>query len=875
MNCRNRYSRAALLFSTALCLSSVYVVNAQEAEPEEDAQTEERQLETVVIRGQFIPEPQRNTAQVATFLSAEDLARQGDSNAALALTRLSGISIVGERFAFIRGLGDRYSSALLNGSPLPSPEPLRRTVPLDLFPSNILDGASVQKTFSANYPGEFGGGLIDLKTLRQPREDFLEFKLGIGGNTVTTFQDGIFVSGSDLDVLGFDDGLRDIPDPLAAALASGQSINSFSPGQVEVIGESLTNSPLTVIQQGNLSPNFDGSITAAKQLNLGAVEVGFVGAVGFDAGWETQEATRQFVGGDVLGNDFDTFETSYNTTLNALGSTTFNWAEDQEVQLTTLYVHDTSKQAQIDTGIDFNAQGSTGQIFDEFSGFYERQLIFGQLRGEHGIAENLTFGWRGAIAQSTRDAPYERFLRRFINDDGVPAYLVANSASIRFSELTDDIYSVGSELEYVFDYGNLPRTTLTTGFDFSATDRLYEFLGLRFAGGNSLPEDVQIARPDFLFSPDNIDPNRFVLQEVTTPNDSYEGALDVYAAFTELDVEVTSFLRATLGLRYEDAEQTVNTFNRFGQQGAETVNISNDYFLPAISLTWNFADDLQLRLAYSETVARPQFRELALSQYFDPESERSYRGNNGLIDSNLTSYDARIEYYLGRNQFVTLAGFYKDIENPIEEVQFETSTFVFETTFLNSPKAELLGGEFEYRTRFDLPSIGVPYFKNKEGLFSVNYTYTSSEVQAEAGQFIFDPISRGPRDATLFGIDGSDLVGTPEHIVNLQAGWESDVEQFTVLLGWVDDRILQRGIESGSGGNTLPNIIDSPGVQLDIVYNRDFTLIGQDLKLGLSARNLLDTRHEEFQISGSGLGRTEFNTYDRGVSFSASLTAKF
>ena len=140
-------------------------------EPEPEA--EERTLQTVVVRGVFIPEPQRQTSQVASFLSAEDRTRQGDANAALALTRLSGLSVVDGQFAYVRGLGDRYSVALLNGAPLPSPEPLRRTVPLDLFPSSMLDGAAVQKTFSANYPGEFGGGLIDLKTVRQPAEDFL------------------------------------------------------------------------------------------------------------------------------------------------------------------------------------------------------------------------------------------------------------------------------------------------------------------------------------------------------------------------------------------------------------------------------------------------------------------------------------------------------------------------------------------------------------------------------------------------------------------------------------------------------------------------------------------------------------------------------
>ena len=143
---RHQLLKGTLLFGTALALANHIPAVAQEAPSEQEETAEEaRELETVVVRGEYIPAPQRETSQVASFLAPEDLARQGDSNAALALTRLSGLSIVSDKFAYVRGLGDRYSAALLNGSPLPSPEPLRRTVPLDLFPSNALDGATVQK----------------------------------------------------------------------------------------------------------------------------------------------------------------------------------------------------------------------------------------------------------------------------------------------------------------------------------------------------------------------------------------------------------------------------------------------------------------------------------------------------------------------------------------------------------------------------------------------------------------------------------------------------------------------------------------------------------------------------------------------------------
>src|SRR3990167_1807394 len=158
-----------LLATTALVAPQAAF--AQQPPAAEAAQSTE--VEEIVVLGANIPEPMRETSEVATFLSGEDLKRAGDDTAGEALTRLSGLSLSGGRFVYVRGLGERYSSALLNGSPLPSPEPLQRVVPLDLFPSNVLAGVTVQKTYSVNYPGEFGGGVINLRTLSIPNEPFL------------------------------------------------------------------------------------------------------------------------------------------------------------------------------------------------------------------------------------------------------------------------------------------------------------------------------------------------------------------------------------------------------------------------------------------------------------------------------------------------------------------------------------------------------------------------------------------------------------------------------------------------------------------------------------------------------------------------------
>jgi outer membrane receptor protein involved in Fe transport len=861
-------------FGGALLASTMFLAPSAAMAQQADAAADTSESDTIVVRGQFIPEPQRQTAQVASFVTNEDLQRSGDSSAAIALTRVSGLSIVGGRFAYVRGLGDRYSSALLNGSPLPSPEPLRRTVPLDLFPSGVLDRIAVQKTYSANYQGEFGGGLIDLRTLRRPIDNFANISASFSYNTETTHEQGIFHYGSDEDWTGYDSGVRRLPSGLRNLIVTGQTLSSQDPDLVEQIGESLTNTPVTVIQSGRLHPNSSFSFDAGRAFSLGDWEVGVIAAGGYSQGWETQRATRQFVQGDVLGNNFSTLESTLNIQTNALGSVSFDNG-DHLIQATGFYVHSTTKESQIDTGVDFNAPGQTGQIHDESTGWYERNLVMGQLAGEHLIGD-FEINWRGSVSQATRDAPYERTLRRFPDaTTGVPSYDVANNYAIRFSDLTDDLANIGVDIQRTFDMAGGRELVLMAGVDSSRTDREYNFYAYRFAGGNSLPDDVKVARPDFLFGPDNIDPNRFVLTEITTPNDSYSASLDVDAVYLQADFDVTNFIRATLGARYEEGTQSVQTFDRFGNLGAGAVGLSEEYLLPALTITWNFADDLQLRAGYSETIARPQFRELALSSFFDPESERLYRGNSGLVDSTIQNFDARLEYYMGRDQFITGAVFYKRLENPIEEVQFSTSTFVFETTFINSPEAVVQGAELEFRRYFNIPvnsGYFEPFFSDRDFRVSVNYTYTDSEVQAGANDTVFDPITRTQRAASLFNLDGSVLQGTPENIVNAQIGWESDVEQLTLLLNWVDERVLQRGLSQP--GAELPDVLEDPGFQLDLSYSRDFDLFEQPVTFGLNARNLLNEDHVEFQRNAT-IGVTDFNTYERGTTVSMSLTAHF
>ncbi|MCF8504934.1 MAG: TonB-dependent receptor [Caulobacter sp.] len=860
-----------LLATTAL--TAPQVAFAQATPPAEVATPTE--VDEIVVLGANIPEPMRETSEVATFLSVEDLKRQGDDTAAEALTRLTGVSLVGGRFVYVRGLGERYSSAQLNGSPLPSPEPLQRVVPLDLFPSNILAGATVQKTYSPNYSGEFGGGVIDLRTLTVPNEPFFTMSMSVGGNTETTFKEGITYYGAETDPFGYDDGTRDVPGPLKDAIATGLRVTNgnFTDDELTYIGSSFVNAPLNLIQHNNAIPgNFSADISGGQSFDLGWGTLGLIGVAGFDNGWRSRFGTQQdgFVAAGVISpvTNYTFRSTQNDVVINSLvgvgldlGEHIFSW--------TTLYIHATSKEARIREGVDDLAGA---EVRDDYTEWFERELISTQLTGEHDF-DQLELDWRGAYAETSRNAPYEKSIRYRL----VAGEYLHNASQeqnyTRFGEVEETVGSFGGDARYTFSLSDARDVVVSGGFAYSDTNRSATQREFRLLALNvSLPIEVQRQRVDYLLADYNIGPNGLVLRETTGADGAaaYDANLEVKAVYGQVDAEIIPLLRVAVGARYEDATQSVTPFSLFAGDPTPFAPAprENQYWLPAATLTWNFYEDMQLRLGISQTIARPQFRELAPLSYVDPDTDRLFIGNPNLVDSKLLNLDARYEWYFDRDQYVTVGLFYKDIENPTEAIVNDIGGSV-QTTYLNAPRAVLFGAEFDVKTYFELfPET--PWFSSKRWLFSANYTYSKSELRVETGDVVYPlTIDGSSRPALDFVSDGQAMQGQSEHLANVQFGYadEEAGAQATLLFTYASDRISTRG-RSG-----FPDLVQSPGMIVDFTYRRDFMAMDREFTFGFEARNLLEEDSEEFQELGGG--RIENNSYELGRSFSISLSARF
>lgn len=864
------HTLSGLLLATT-ALAAPHVALAQTAEAE---QPEVTSVEEIVVLGRYIPEPMRATSEISAFVTAEDLQRTGDSSAADALVRVAGLTVAENRFVYVRGLGERYSAARLNGSPLPSPEPLQRVVPLDLFPASILRSVAVQKTYSPNYPGEFGGGIIDLYTIATPDEPFFNFGVSMGGNTETTFQDGLIYYGSRTDFTGFDDGTRDVPGRLRAAMATGNRVvqgANFSAEDIQRIGWDFVNAPLNLLQLENrIQPDFGFDISAGQSFDTGVgARFGVIGVLGYDNEWRTRTGVQGEGRVDVdqlaATRQYDFMSTDNSIGWDGLLGLSFETA-DHLIQWTNLYVRRTTKETRSREGFDFDAPGNN-LVRDDYTAWYVRTLLNTQLAGEHTFGD-LGVNWRGAWARSTRDAPYEKTIRYSLDDDGV-AFHEGQRNSTSFSELTDDVVSGGIDLSYALALSSLRDMTFTVGAETYENTREAEQRIFSFQGSGLSPE-FQRQRVDFFFADFNQGPGLIRLVETTGGGGAaaYDAELTVHAAYVQVEADILPLVSGSVGVRYEEAEQTVVSRDLFGGVTPfQPTVLENEYWLPATTLTWNFAEDMQLRFGASQTIGRPQFRELAPQQYLDPDSDRLFIGNPFLTDSELLNLDLRYEWYFQRDQYVTAGLFYKDIDRPVESVINDTGS-VTQQTYLNAPGAELWGIELDVKTYFDSPMTGA-FWDGKRWLVQANYTYVQSELRVGADDEVFPLSGNGvAQPATNFFVDGARLQGQSEHLANLQFGWEDDIvgSQATILVNYASERSSARG-RPGE-----PDLIQEPGVMLDFVYRRDFGAFGRDFRFGLELRNLLNTEFQEYQELGQ---RVDINRYDMGASGSISLSTSF
>ena len=831
----------------------------------------------IVVVGRRDGNLARTTAQVVSVLSSADIARTGEGDIAGALGRITGLSVVGNGFVYVRGLGDRYSSALLNGSPLPSPEPLRRVVPLDLFPSSVIASSLVQKSYSVNFPGEFGGGLINLTTKSAPKEPFLSVGGTFGIDTETTGRLGYTYYGTKSDWTGFGNGVRDVPPLLQSFFDSGNRISDPGVDQQAIAGQLITGNNSLIQRNNQLPANAAALVSGGASFDAGGTTFGVIATAGYSNKWRSRDIVQQTANTldlSTTNRDFRRVVTDDHIVVNGLLGLSAEFG-DNKVRATGLYIRDTLKQARLGLG-RLNSDSPGVDFLEQNTAWFARQLIDAQLVGEFKLTDKLTFDARGGYANSQREAPdeigftyarsnnpadiYGAYFRDTLNVGGN-----AGTATIAFSDLNENLWSGGADIGYKL----FPDLTLTFGYAYSDTNRRTDRRSFLFQGNNTTPAAISLFRPDYLLQSSVINAFGIGLVDNEGGSPSYRAKLRNHAAYAQFQAQFTDALSVNGGVRYETAKQTVSPILVYNVNPAlpPATNLDRDYWLPALTLTYQLNPEMQFRLSGSKTIARPQFRELVFQTFYDPETNSAFRGNPLLTDSQLYNAEARYEYYFAPEQRISVAGFFKRIDHPIETYASFDGNNVF-TSFANAPKADLYGGEIETQKYFDLEGLGGDFLSTRRAVVVANYTYSHSRIKVGPN----DPVQAFPLSVTLANQlfrDGSPLTGQSDHLVNLEMGLENKdhLSQQTLLLSYASVRTTRRG-PSGQA-----DIREKPGIHLDFVAREGVEFYGVPAEIKFEVRNITGTKFQEYQQNGDN--RIYYNLYDVGTTAALGMSFNF
>ncbi|MCX7552385.1 TonB-dependent receptor [Marinicella sp. S1101] len=799
-------------------------------------------------------EERRANNSVANYLSMEQMSKSGDSDAAGALKRVTGLTLVDGRFIFIRGLGERYSSTLLNGANLPSPDPTRRVVPLDLFPTSIIESIEVQKGYASHLPAEFGGGTVVLRTINVPEENFLNIGLSYGHNSQTTGKKGLKYQGGDDDWTGMDDGTRALPRVLADAIAGDTELRpnnpffdgGFSPEELEIFGESLNSN--YDLRFANIDPGVGFDAAGGMRFDLeSGTALGFSAALEYGSDFESRSELRRSYNvstGTELGLESEENSTTTNRDINASGflTTGIEFNDQHEIAANYMLLRSTQNFTEIAEGFNEDL-GNSRRIYE--LRWTERDLTSTQFFGEHSypVLGDLKLNWQFTDSEATFEEPDNRVYRYDQRDEGDFVFSSRNDSNSRvFRELADQSRNVRYDLDFPLTFGNNHDLLFQFGQNWVKKERNSDIRRFVFEDSGPLADEAD--RSDSLseiLNPNFIGPNGYQLIEVTRATDNYFANLDIKGTYYGIDYAYKEDLRFTLGARREVFNQSVTTFRLFDpDQSPVTASLLNDEWFPAFSSTWIMNESHQFRFNYSETATRPDFKELSSAQFKDPVLNRNVIGNPDLVAGRITHYDLRWDKYFSPGEFVSLSLFYKEFEQPIEVTILPGSSNII--SFQNALAAENAGVELEVYKEFSFISERFANF-----YVSANYAYIDSEIQLDTD---------GPSGQTN---NVRPLQGQSPYVANIQFGYDNKDNGINASL--LFNQFGERISEAGTSGS--PDIYEQPFQQVDFVYTHAFA--GR-WKLSFKAKNLLDD--EVLFLQGDEITRT----FTKGRDFSLGLS---
>jgi len=672
---------------------------------------------------------QKNTNTVAQVVSAEAIRRSPDRNTGEVLKRVPGTSIQEGKYLVVRGLADRYNQAMLNGILLSSTEPDRKTFSFDIFPAPMIENIVINKAFVPEYPGEWAGGLVQVNTKDVPATSFLNIQIGTSFNTQTIGHDFYTYRGGKYDWLGFDDGTRALP----SFFPRKSQFNLLSQEEKTAIGKNFEN----VWSPDKNSSNFAPVLGKTFQLNGGFNQslgkynkLGGILAITYNRSYKRLDYNNAFysVQNDVASLNFDYRNNKYSQDVlaGALGNLSLQLGSNHKISWKNILNVNTTDYVINREGKDFEADPVNGENIRATELAFKANTFYNtQLSGDHNIPSLKTkFRWYGNFSILDQYIPDQRRIQyNQPSSGGAYSLLISNTRSQKsgsryFGFLNDYVYTGGSDVTKNFRLFDLSQS-VKLGYMMQVKDRLFDSrpFGIYLSTDNpalrQLPADQVFASENFGTGTDN----KFGFDELSGNQYRYVANTILNAGFIQLDNQFSEKLRAVWGVRVEDYDQVVGSMKK---EDPRHVHSQVRDYLPAFNLTYKLNKKTNLRLAGSQTVIRPEFRELSTFAFFDFELGATILGNTQLKRTKVSNFDLRYELYPGAGELFTVGVFYKYFKDPIE-LYFNQSGAGTSSTFnyINADQAKSYGAEVEFRKKLDFTSS----LKNFTLQGNVSYIY--------------------------------------------------------------------------------------------------------------------------------------------------------
>ncbi len=774
---------------------------------------------------------QRTAPNVTNSISAQQMAQSPDADAGAAIKRVSGVSVLDGKYVFVRGLGERYTTTSLNGSRVPSPEPDRKVVPMDIFPANLLSGISTSKTFTPDQPGDFSGASVNITTREFSAEHTFTMTIGSGWNSAATGVELARAPTAGGEWIA--DGAP--PRALPSDVADAGNLNGLTQSEVNGLISSFRNVWSPAYESG--SPNASFNVSLGGEDPVFGQPLGYVGSFTYTYVQEIRQGETKGLAKN--GPDKDTAEplNTYtgSTTLGAVlwgGMLNFytRLGSSGRISFNNTYTRGGDNEASLLGG--FNEEFADTFQFSRLT-YIQRSVRSDQLAGQHLIGPQTTLNWLVTNSAVTRDAPDRSDIGYLAHPKGggqfVPYQWFGQPrfATRTFDNTTESAWDFGLNLERNFGAG-ASTVAVKVGAAYrtanrDADSRAYDINNI------SLPDSALALPPSEIFSPANIDASSFLL--VANANGGrYTADDEILAGFAMATVPLSPRWTVLGGLRVEDWKLQVDTRTSAGQ--VVPANPQHTDLLPSLAITYRPRPDQVYRLSATQTLARPEYRELSPVPYFEQVGFATTFGNPALDRSLIQNYDLRWEWYPSGGEVVSAGIFAKNFQAPIEKVIIQSSG-ANSLSFVNAESAQNYGVELEIRKT--LGFVGRAF----EGVTAfANATFMTSQI-----------VTGNDSISSLTNPDRP-MIGQSPYVVNAGMTYVSPGARTTasLLYNVAGERIL----EVGSGG--LPDAYEQPRSILDASVEVG---LSRDVSVKVDARNLLDS---EYLMTQGGVTRLRYTT---------------